>query len=179
MIALIEDLFSEQEPTRLKWIQTTARGFELLKDHDCLATLEWPHPISAHAHGRTADGTWDIRRLSLFGPYVRVANLRAGAEVAHFGKATLEAPCVLRFHDGSLYHWRPLVTVEGMSFETAEGKPIVDFRPKVLAEQHLSNVSVYKWVEQLPLLLLVGWYVLEMEYREDINLDENEFFIKA
>jgi len=161
--------FSENEMKRLKWINVAPARFELRADKEVLATLEWPRPTSVHAHGRTTHGIWDLRRLSLFGPYVQVTSLDSGAEVAHFGKGSLEEPCTVKFHDGHTYYWRPLVMVEGMSFETLEGKPVVDIRPYQRENQHSANVSIYKRGSHLPILLLLGMYLLEMEYREDTS----------
>lgn len=171
--------FSKTDASRFRWIPLDIGRFELRDAKDCFATLEWPHVSGAHAHGRVAEGGWDIRRLSLFGPYIRIATLAGGAEVAHFGKASLDDPAQVKFRDDSIYLWRPLVTVEGMSFETPEGKPVVDFRPRLVSEQHFTNVSVYQWVDHLPQLLLLGWYILEMEYREDTNLNEDEISYNA
>ncbi len=166
--------FSEVEGKRLKWTQTGPRAFELRTGQDVVAALEWPHLNAAHAQGRIAEAAWDFRRLSLFGPYIRMATLATGVEVAHFGRGSLEEACAVKFHDGHTYWWRPLVTVEGMSFETLDNKPVVDFRPRLVDERHEANISVYKLNAHVPVLLLLGWYVLEMEYREDISMPSGE-----
>lgn len=162
------------EPGRYKWVEVGVRSFELRLGHEVVATLEWPHSSGVRAQGTAEGNKWDLRRLSLFGPYIRVATLDEDVEVAHFGKGSLDDACRVMFQSGQVFYWRPLAMVDGMSFETPDGQPVVDFRPYVRAEQHGANVTVFKAGPHLPVLLLLGWYVLEMEYREDISLSPGE-----
>jgi hypothetical protein len=166
--------FSEIAVGRYKWVETGPRAFELRAGREVVASLEWPHVSGVRAQGRAGESAWDLRRLSLFGPYIRVGTLEEDTEVAHFGKSSLDEACTVVFHSGQVYYWRPLAMVDGMSFETPDGKPVVDFRPHVRAEQHSANITILKEVEPLPVLLLLGWYILEMEYREDVSLSSGE-----
>jgi hypothetical protein len=56
-----------------------------------------------------------------------------------------------------------------MTFGTPDGSAIVDFRPYTHSQRG-ANITVHKVVPALPVLLVLGWYILEMEYREQFGL---------
>jgi hypothetical protein len=163
--------FEKAEMKRLKWLQSGPTAFDLVEGRETLAALEWTRAVGHHARGWTADQNWEFERLSLFGPYVRIRVADEGSEIAHFGRSAVEEPCVARFHGGAQYVWGPLGMIDGMTFGTQVGQPVVDFRPYMRGEDRGANITVHRAVPELPLLLLLGWYVLEMEYREDYGLE--------
>lgn len=166
--------FEKSELKRLRWQQAGELAFDLRDGKETLASLQWKHAVGPHAIGRTAESEWDIERLSLFGPYIRIRTAADSVEVAHFGRGHLDEACTLRFHHGGQFVWGPLGMVDGMSFALADGKPVVDFRPYMRGDERGANLTVHQIVSELPVLLLLGWYVLEMEYREDYGQETGE-----
>jgi hypothetical protein len=164
------ETFDNLELKRLAWVAEGPSAFDLREGLNTLAILEWSDAASDHAQGRTVDRAWDLERVSLFGPYVRVSTSETGPEIAHFGTAAVDQPCMAHFPDGVQYAWGPLAVIDGMSFGTPDGQAVVDFRPYADRDDRGAHVTVHEAVPELAVLLLLGFYILEMENRDIYGL---------
>lgn len=155
---------------RLVWApaSTSSRRFELRAGSDVAATLTFDKAVGSLATGRTGAGAWTFKRAGFLQPCVTVRDLGSEYDLAIF-RPTWTGSGDVEFARGARVHWRPfgfwnsewgfvrhdlrLVTFHWLP-ETAALDARVEFPPAALE------------LEELPVLLLLGWYLRVLSYLE-------------
>jgi hypothetical protein len=147
----------------LVWVQPARlrQDFELRASNDVVATLRFER--ATLASGETAENRWTFKREGFWHPQVTVRVRDSDANAAVFipawtGGGTLELPQgrLLRF--GAANFWR-----SQFGWSDSAGKPLVHFK----SHQGLLKMEGQVDIEtgaladpELPLLVVLGWYLL-------------------
>jgi hypothetical protein len=156
---------------RLVWAPspTSPRRFELRAGDDVAATLTFDKAVGSLATGRSGAGTWTFKRAGFLQPCVTVRDIGSEYDLAVF-RPTWTGSGDVEFGSGTRVHWRPfgfwnsewgfvrrddrIVTFHWLP-DTAELDARVEFPAASLD------------VKELPILLLLGWYLRVLFYQEE------------
>lgn len=152
-------------PSReLQWVQPERlnRHFELRHGDDLLGTLRWEKACGSLATGVVAESQWTFKRGGFLRPHVTVREAGSPDTIAVFeaswGAGTLECPGSRRFRWAPSDFWRSRWT-----WGCAGCPEIAAFSsdPKFMKKEGRLEVSTQgAELPELPLLALLGWYLL-------------------
>ena len=170
-----------KEPTgsSLKWSQPNAmvRYHELRSDGGLYATLKWKKMFGSLAVGEFREGKYTFKRGGFLRPFVTVrkgdteSNLavlkfKSGSVIVN---ATLGPSGVLEFSSGHRYEFNRLgLWNSKWTFTDENGTPLITFEKKIKAKP-IGLVTIHcnpKEIDYLNALLLLGWYVIILDYEE-------------
>jgi hypothetical protein len=150
----------------LIWTQPKAleRTFCLQAGEEVLAILHWERAQGSLAVAETADGRWTFKRVGLLRPRVTVRLAGEDADLAALdfrwnGGGELVFPGGSRFDWVCLNFWATL-----WGFKNRAGEQLILFRPKLNLKKRGTVVieRPARDLSELPLLTLLGWYLLSM-----------------
>jgi hypothetical protein len=157
---------SEVTTQSLSWIQPKAvrREFELRIGDEVGAILRWENFFGSLVSIQTDDSKWLIRRSGLLwrrmtihreGDYSGDAEFRFG----WFGRGVLDV------QGGDFYKWRRTRFLPWeWTFSNASDFPVVRFRPRLAWFKSRGEIDLAESAtlhrNQLPLLILAGWYLV-------------------
>ena len=160
---------AEVADQELVWIQPArlTQSFELQASDEVVATLEFQR--ASLASGETADQRWTFKREGFWHPQVTVRVPDSDANVAVFkpawtGGGTLEIPQGRQLRFGAANFWH-----SQWDWLDAQNQPLVHFKShqgllKVEGEVTIEASAVKS--PDLPLLVVVGWYLLVLFARD-------------
>jgi hypothetical protein len=154
--------------TSLVWKEIAPRYFELRAGNEILATLRWAKAFGALAFGESNARTVTFKRISLFGPRVRIRDSETNAELALLGQASVDEPEILKLSTGECFLLVP-IGESGISFQDTENNTILTlYTTNGAREETVAVNASEKWANMPAFLLLamLGLYVLELQ-RED------------
>jgi hypothetical protein len=152
----------EQIGRRLRWTQPHVfrREYELRAGEDVLATLRFEGVFGRTARAGAAEGTWIFQETGFPGRRTVVRREGSDVELATYSRrwrgGTLEFAGGRSFIAKSLKFWPP-----EWGFTDREDHPLVRFRPELNPFKASARVTIERRadsLEELPLLLLVGWH---------------------
>jgi hypothetical protein len=157
----------------LVWSQQ--RGFShdytLTGGDRTLATLRWPKTFGSLAEGRIGDATWTFKRVGFWRPAVTIRRPETGDHdvgrlVMDWRRGDLVLPGGVSFRWDLVSFWK-----SEWAFFDASGKDrLVEFVPETRFFKMSMGVAIHRAAEEraeLPLLLLLGWYLLVMASQDD------------
>jgi len=161
---------SEAGFCKLIWTPVRGRFFELRAGSEVLATLKWEKMVGSLATGKTADGSWTLKRGGFLRPYVTVRVAEAEADLAVLRHGA-RGEGRLQFSDGRGAFWRPTHQRRGeMAFADSSGTWLICFRPISKLFKFEVDVEIAPTalgLSELSLLALVGFYRLALQHDED------------
>jgi len=154
----------------LKWVQPSAfkMDYELRAGDEVAARLRFRSAFGSFATGESADGCWTFKRVGFFQTRVTIRQCGEEADIATFKNSTWSGGGTLELAGGT----KLLVTTSfwqtKLQFTTESGSPLVQFNTGGMI--HL-NATVEidpaaEGLEQLPLVVLLGWYLVVMMYND-------------
>ena len=155
------------------WTQPRAlvQEFVLTGGGRTLATLRWSRAFGSLAEGRMGADTWTFKRVGFWKPAVTIRRPESGD--ADVGRFTLDwGGGQLELRDGGRYRWDQVTFWKGIwAFFDASGREkVVEFLP----QNRMLEMSMMLRVEpghescrDLPLLMLLGWYLIVMAAQDD------------
>lgn len=153
----------------LVWVQPARmqQAFELHAPNEVAATLRFER--ASLARGEAADQQWTFKREGFWHPQVTIRMPGSDANVAVFkpawaGGGTLEFPegRVLRFGAANFWHTQ-------WDWADPAGQPLVHFKSHgglFKTEGEVEIESSARAVGELPLLAVLGWYLLILFARD-------------
>ena len=160
---------AEVADQELVWIQPArlTQSFELQASDEVVATLEFQR--ASLASGETADQRWTFKREGFWHPQVTVRVPDSDANVAVFkpawtGGGTLEIPQGRQLRFGAANFWH-----SQWDWSDASNQPLVHFKShaglfKMEGEVDIESGAVS--LPELPLLVVLGWYLLILFARD-------------
>jgi hypothetical protein len=177
-------MISESHNLTLNWIQSGVlkRRYILLSGEDPVASLHWVRGTLPHAIGQTADGKWTFHSSRLLYPRVTIQSLDNDRLEAIF-EISLKGRSRLSYTDGRNFYWDSTNFWNNeWEFATVEGERLVKFVP----EQGLFKIGARIVLEEdaleyqeLPLLIVTGWYLLVSMSQENSDLSSLTQAIRA
>src|SRR6185295_20083036 len=150
----------------LEWTQPRAlkMQYELRADNEIVATLRFRSSFGSFATGESADGCWTFKRVGFFQTRVSIRQCGEETDIATFTNNTWSGGGTLEFAGGA----KLLVTTSfwqtKLQFTTESGSPLVQFNTGGMI--HLNaTVEIDPAAERredLPLIVLLGWYLVVM-----------------
>jgi hypothetical protein len=150
----------------LTWVQprVVERTYALQAGDEVLATLRWEKALGSLALAEAAEGRWTFKRVGLLHPRVTVRTPGAEIDLATVdfrwnGSGELIIPGGSRFDWVCLNFWATL-----WGFRNRAGEPLILFRPKFNLKKRgtLAIEPPARELSELPLLSLLGWYLLSL-----------------
>lgn len=149
----------------LQWVQPKAlkRYHEMKADDELYGTLSWKKPLGSLAVGVCAEESYSFKKGGFLRPYVTVRRLSQEDEIGRMD-VKLGQNGVLEFVDGHRYElrkssfWRPR-----WALLDEYGETVCTFVRKSLRLRLSGEVSISEGITRrahLPLLILIGWYVI-------------------
>ena len=162
---------------KLSWVQprTFERQFELRAAGSLFGTLRFEKALGTLATASTATGIWTLKRSGFLNPRVTVREAGREDDIAVFwprlwGGGWLDYPTGKRFQWRSMNFWGSSWGFTGM-----QGEPVFTMKPgsqeaklaDLLKTQALVDIDAHAYdVTELPLLLVLGWYLMIMQQEE-------------
>lgn len=160
----------------LKWTQPKRlkRYFELRCGDDRIGTLRWEKWFGSLATAEAAEGQWTFKREGFWGLRVTVRESGSAETIAMFelslaldstlmtGSLLYRGGQRIRWAPSSIWHWHPRwmwVSVNGLEIA---GFSSSDHRFKTEGRLRVSTHGA--GLPELPLLGLLGWYLLTRQY---------------
>lgn len=156
----------------LEWTQRSVfrREFELRAGDDIVAILRWEKTFGSLARAETAEGIWTFKRSGFLRPKVTVREAGTESDIAVF-KPNWIGEGTLQFTDAGRYTWAKCsFWGDQWAFADDMGNPMVYFKPKIslLAKKVEVNIQPEALsAPDLPLLALLGWYLLVLLSEEE------------
>lgn len=167
--------FSSANATAFRWLRTQEDPleFDLLAEDTLLATLRWKHAHGGLTIGRTAAGSWTIKRNGFLNPHITARPEAGGRDLArisvHLSYHQIEIPGgpSYRFHRAGLLlpAWQ-VTTNTGQ--EVLHIEPVRDGR-RLIGGAVVANPSALARPE-LPLLAVLTWFFIVLAWFEDETL---------
>ena len=157
------------------WVWNQPHAFEqdyaLTAGERVLATLLWPRALGSLAEGRIGDESWTFKRVGFWRPAVTIrtpasGELDVGRFVMGWRRGDLLLQGELRYRWDQVSFWK----AEWAFFDASGMNRLLEF----VSERRLFRMSVGVHVHpaaegsaDLPVLVLLGWYLLVMASRDD------------
>jgi hypothetical protein len=157
----------------LQWVQPRSlnRYHELVADGELYGTLTWQKMFGSLALAVCAEGTYSFKKGGFLHPFVAIRRLSVEDD---FGKMDMKLGQngLLVLTDGQTFEFRRLGLWKSQwSFFDESGELLCTFTRKTKVLRQTGVISIEdKAVRKihLPLLLLVGWYVIVLFTREEV-----------
>ncbi|HEY71060.1 MAG TPA: hypothetical protein G4O08_10805 [Anaerolineae bacterium] len=152
-----------------KQVRFGADHFQLLAGEDCVGELYWTKWFSDLAVAQCAHGTWHMDRPDFFADRVIVTDPATEQRVAIFVKGCFgDGPLTMR--DGREYEWARTKTFRNYwALFNEGGEVIFEIRAGMRWFKHEADVVLHAAASKepdLPLLLLLGWYLVFMAIQD-------------
>jgi len=170
-----------REPSghKLMWTQLNAliRYHELRSDGGLYATLKWKKMFGSLAIGECSEGRFTLKRGGFLRPFVTVRRENSGNDLATMrfrsGSVILNTVLglsgALEFETGHRYAFNRLSFWKSKwAFTDENGLPLVTFDRKMKGKP-TANVTIncdFRHIPYIHILLLLGWYVIILDYEE-------------
>jgi hypothetical protein len=156
---------------RLKWKQKrfAVDDFELRSGKDLVGVMYWTKWLSDLAVAKSVDGRWHLDRPGFFRDRVIVSEQESEEEIAvfdidWFGEGTLT------FVGGRSYQWyRTKAFCNHWALANEDEEVLFEIREGTRWFKHEAVVVLYIAAEKeadLPLLILIGWYLVIMAIQD-------------
>lgn len=151
----------------LRWIhpEVTERIYELRDGEGTVARLSWESSDGAAASGRSAAGSWTLRRLGFLNPHVVALDSTSGRQVFRFD-ATMNGGGLAQAEDGHQYRWYSNLWRAEWGWIDTAGNDLLKFRRSFDVDEkqegHLEVLEAGARSQHVDLLALVGWYLIIM-----------------
>jgi hypothetical protein len=160
----------------LKWIQPTGLqgDFELRDGEDVLGTLAVQSLTGTLAEGECGSGRWSFKRVGFFSPHITVRAAAGHENLAVFAPK-VGGGGTLTFREGPVFAWTSGdIWRSSWDFRAEDGLILVSLRPSeggglpdLLKTQAAAEVSIAaRDLPQMPVLVLLGWYLVIMGQRD-------------
>ena len=167
------DILRSARGTPLVWSQPRAFSHEyrLTAGDRILATLRWPKTFGSLAEGRIGEDMWTFKRVGFWRPSVTIRRPETlEQDVARFvmdwRRGDLILPGGVRYRWDQVSFWK----AEWAFFDAAGKDRLVEFVPENRFFKMSMGVRMHPAAEEgadLPLLLVLGWYLLVMASQDD------------
>lgn len=167
------DILKSAQGTPLLWSQPRAftQQYVLGAGERVLATLNWPKTFGSLAEGRIGEETWTFKRVGFWRPAVTIrkpetGELDVGRFVMDWRRGDLVLPGGVRYRWDQLSFWK----AEWAFFDAAGKDRLVEFLPENRFFKMSMEARIHSSAEtcrDLPLLVLLGWYLLVMASQDD------------
>lgn len=159
----------------LEWVQPKAlsRYHELFAGAELYGTLTWKKPFGSLALGVCAEESFSFKRGGFLHPFVTIRRLSIEDD---FGKMEMKLGHngLLQMADGQVFEFRRLgLWKPQWSFFDESGELICSITKKAKVPRFSGSVKIGEKARRkihLPLLLLVGWYVIVLFTEEEIAI---------
>jgi hypothetical protein len=162
----------DQISEEINWLQPKVlkREYELRIGEQVAGTLRWQKGWGSLALAEWNSNQWTFKRVGFWQPRVTVRIPGFEEDTAIFrpnwnGNGTLELVAGRRLNWVATRFWR-----SEWSFLLEDGTELVRFRPKfglATVKARLKVKPAAHAVPELPLLLLLGWYLLLLRFEDD------------
>jgi hypothetical protein len=143
--------------------------FLLQAGEDCVGEIYWTKWFSDCAVATCAHGTWHLDRPDFFADRVVVMDPATKQKVAIFLKGCF-GDGVLRMRDGRKYEWARTKTFKNYwALFDESGEVVFEIRAGMRWFKHEADVVLHAAASaeiQLPLLVLIGWYLVFMAIQD-------------
>ncbi|MBI5867282.1 MAG: hypothetical protein HZB43_03180 [candidate division Zixibacteria bacterium] len=157
---------NELGSTPLTWVQPKAfrREFELQAADEPVARIQWETAFGSLVSVQTSEGRWLIKRFGLFWRQGSISREGDAGELATFtfgwfGRARLDTQRADHYFWARSGFWLPTWT-----FTNSSGFPVARFRLSGFFLKSKGEIEVCESAQlhqpDLPLLLLIGWYLV-------------------
>jgi hypothetical protein len=156
---------------KLIWKQKQfgAHDFELRSDEELVGSMYWTKWFSDRAIAETADGAWELDRPGFFRDRVLVTERQSGIEIAVFDKGWF-GEGTLSLRGGRSMEWhRTKAFCNHWALSNEEDEIILEIREGMRWFKHEADVVLHPGADKesdLPLLILVGWYLVFMSIQD-------------
>jgi hypothetical protein len=137
--------------------------YELRAGDEVIATLRWEQAFGTLATAESADGVWTFKREGFFQPRVTIRRSGSETNVAVF-RPRWTGSGVLEFPDGRAFHWKHTnFWYSQWAWEGANGGQMLRLKNDcalLRSEGHVEVESIAQTLAELPLLTLLGWYLI-------------------
>ncbi|HUP50223.1 MAG TPA: hypothetical protein VNA04_15700 [Thermoanaerobaculia bacterium] len=147
----------------LAWWQSSAwrRDCELREGSDLLATLRWQSAFQAAALAESADGAWKFKLEGfLFRQWVRIEV--EGSEESAIFQAQPSLNGILEYGDGRAFYWDSNFWLTKWIWSNEQELECMRVQRSLTlkAEGGVTIDSTFLARPEIPLLTLLGWYVI-------------------
>ncbi len=143
--------------------------FRLQAGEDCVGELYWTKWFSDHAVAQSAHGTWHMDRPDFFADRVIVTDPTTEQKAAIFVKGCF-GDGTLTMRDGRKYEWaRTKAFRNYWALFDEGGNAVFEVRAGMRWFKHEADVVLHAAAgeeTQLPLLILLGWYLVFMSIQD-------------
>lgn len=161
----------DSQNDELSWVQASdgEAGYRLVQDGKSVASLRFAKALGSLATGDAEGSRWTFKRVGVFRPRITVRLEGSETDLAVFEPGWTGAG-PLRFSEGRSYRWTNVSfwQLEWAFVRDDDGSPLVRFFQRAVG-RHGGPVRVEaaaKELRDLPVLLLLGWYLLVLLDRE-------------
>ncbi|HEY3174142.1 MAG TPA: hypothetical protein VGK94_00105 [Candidatus Polarisedimenticolia bacterium] len=154
----------------LVWTRTArfSRAWELRSGDEVVASLTWPSTFSSRAVAVADGARWEFLREGTFRARVVLRDGAGGPEPARFERRFGGGGEIV-FPDGRRLLWsRGGLIRSTWSFTTSDGFPVVTFSSELRWFRSIERLQIdetARSLSELPLLALVGWYLVILTRR--------------
>lgn len=153
----------------LKWVQPSMRQeFDLLTGDTRAATLNFRSSWGTLAFADSEDGNWTFKRIGFWQHRASIRETGAEQDLAIFTNNTWSQGGTLEFIGGRRYKATTNFWMTQMEWKTEDEQPLVRFHIGGFFK-HTADVEILALaahLPELPLLVLFGWYLVLMLYRD-------------
>ena len=153
----------------LKWQQPSLKmEYELLTGDTLAATLKFRSSWGTLAFAESGDGKWTFKRIGFFQNRATIRVDGSEEEAAVFFNNTWRQGGTLEFANGKRFKATTNFWMTKMEWQSEDEQPLADFKIGGFFK-HSAEVEIQPQVaalEELPLLVLFGWYLVLMLHRD-------------
>lgn len=154
----------------LTWVRPKrlTQEYTLLRDRTTLATLRFGKRMGSLASAEWGNSRWTFKRVGLFRPRVTVRVQGSEKDIAVF-ELGWSWTGTLRFSPGPSYRWTSVsFWSQEWAFLREDGSAAVRFWQRALGRKGRVKIeSDSERLADLPVLVLLGWYLLVLIAREE------------
>ena len=146
-----------------------SKEFELRAGEEVLATLKWSKGWwSTLAEAASAGGKWTFKRSGFLKSKTTARLPGSESDLATF-EQNWRGAGILQLSSGSTYRWeKDAFWGARFAWKDATGNPLVRFRYRALKSGEVEVTPSAASVSDLPLLVVLGWYVLVSSVQESV-----------
>jgi hypothetical protein len=154
----------------LKWVQPSAMKmeYELQAGQELTARLRFRSSFGSFATAESADGCWTFKRVGFFQTHVSIRRCGDETDLAVFRNNTWKGGGTLEFPSGFRYLATTNFWQTHLDFQTENGGSLVSFHSggfiHLSADVEIAPVGAL--LGELPLLVLLGWYLVIMMHQD-------------
>ena len=167
-----------------EWLQpkTFQNRFELRDEERVFAALEFPKMFGSLATATTSAASWTFKRVGFFNTRITVRGENLDEDLAVYHPRWTGTQGTLDLGGDTRYTWKVAnFWATQFVWETADGKPLITYRPgveagnmtdwfKMQARVEFSPEAAagdFRKTETFALLVTLGWYLMLLKYQDD------------